>query len=184
MANADTARGFVPRRHAGGGVIRASGNYKIDNAYGTSIFTGDAVVLASGYITIALENSANPVGVFAGCQYRTADGETKFSPYWPASTATLNDEDVQAWVYDDPMIVYEVQTETATAYVNATHQGTSYDLQSGTGSTITGLSAMELDLGDTGTGQWKVLGLVDRPGNAVGTHAKVEVILDAALLKS
>jgi hypothetical protein len=184
MANRDAPLGFQPYRHLGGGVVRASGAYKIESAYGTSIFRGDAVILTSGFVTIGLENSGTILGIFAGCQYRTADGETKFSPYWPASTVTLNSEAVQAFVYDDPMISYKVQCDTGTDYVDATHKATSVDLQSTAGSTITGMSKMEVDLGDTGTGQFKVIGLIDEPGNAVGAHAKLEVIIDAAFLKA
>src|SRR3989304_2595070 len=104
MANRDAPLGFQPYRHLGGGVIRASGAYKIASAYAVSIYRGDAVVLTSGTLAIGAQDSATFVGVFAGCQYRTADGETKFSPYWPASTVTLNSEAAQAGEYDNTMI--------------------------------------------------------------------------------
>lgn len=185
MANRDAPKGFQPRRHAGGGTVRASGKYQIQSGYAVDLFRGDAVVRTSGYLAIGAENSAAIVGVFAGCQYRDAQGNAVWSPYWPASTVTLNAELVQAFVYDDPMIVYEVQCDTGTAYVAATHDGNSYDLEvDHAGSTVTGVSGMELDLGDTGTGQFKILGLVSRPGNAAGVNAAVEVIIDAAGLKA
>lgn len=183
MANADTPRGFVPFRHRGGGVIRASDNYKIQSAYATNIFTGDAVILSSGYLNIAADSSSTITGIFAGCKYRAADGSTVLSPYWPASTVTLNSEDVTAFVYDDENISYEVQTDTGTAYVDATHKGGSFDIElDHSGSTTTGQSGMELDLSDTGQTQFLVLGLVDRASNAAGTNAKVEVVLRKGLL--
>jgi hypothetical protein len=185
MANRDAPLGFQPYRHLGGGVIRASGAYKISSAYAVSLYRGDAVVLTSGFLAIGAENSATFVGVFAGCQYRTADGETKWSPYWPASTVTLNSEAAQAFVYDDPMISYKVQCDTGTAYVDATHKATSVDIElDHAGSTITGLSGMEIDLADTGTGQIKIIGLIDEPENAAGVNAKVEVLIDTAFLKA
>lgn len=185
MANSDQPMGFVPYRHRGGGVIRSSGGYKIQSAYGTSIFTGDAVILSSGYLAIGADDSATIDGIFDGCKYRAADGSIVFSNYWLASTVTLASEDVEAFVYDDPMISYRCQTDTGTAYVDATHKGNSYDLEKDhAGSTITGNSGMEIDLGDTGTGQFKVLGLIDEPGNAAGVNAKIEVLIDAALLKA
>lgn len=185
MANRDAPSGFTPYRHLGGGVVRASGAYKIASAYGVALYKGDAVVLTSGTLAIAAENSATIVGIFAGCQFRTADGETKFQAFWPAAQVTLNSEDAQAFVYSDPMISYRVQCDTGTAYVDATHKATSVDVElDHAGSTVTGLSGMEIDLGDTGTGQIKVIGLIDEPGNAVGVNAKVEVIIDAAFLKA
>lgn len=184
MANSNRPRGFVPFRHRGGGVIRAGGPYRIQAAYATALYTGDAVILTSGYLNKALENSATLLGIFAGCQYRDANGTTVFSNYWPASTATLGSEDVIANVYDDPMLSYQAQTYSVTAYVDATHKGGAFDLISNTaGSAITGQSGMEVNLGDTGTGQLMVLGLIDDPENAAGANAKVEVAIKKSLLK-
>ena len=73
MANSDLHFGFKPVKHAFGGVIRTS-PYKIDSSYGTSIFTGDMVVLTSGFLAIGAHDSSVPLGVFAGCQYTAADG--------------------------------------------------------------------------------------------------------------
>lgn len=182
MANADTPMGFVPYRHRKGGVIRASGDYKIQAAYGTALYTGDAVILSSGYINRAADNSATILGIFAGCQYRDSTGATVFQNYWAASTATLGSEDVQAMVFTDPGISYRVQTDTGTAYVDATHKGNVYDIElDHAGSAITGRSGMEIDLADTGTGQFRVIGLIDEPDNAAGVNAKVEVVINTPL---
>ena len=183
MANADTPCGFVPLRHRGGGVIRAN-KYEFASAYGTALYTGDAVILSSGDVAIAAQDSATILGIFAGCQYRASDGSMVFSPYWPASTVTLGSERVTAFVFDDPMISYRVQTETSSTYVKATHDGSAYDIElDHAGSAFTGQSGMELDLTDTGTGQFIVLGLIDEPGNAVGVNAKLEVMVKESLLK-
>jgi len=185
MANRDAPQGFQPLRHRGGGVVRASGDYKIASGYTSALYSGDAVVLTSGKVEKATDSSAAILGIFAGCQFRTTDGETKFQPFWPASQALLNSEDAQAWVYDDPMISYKVQCDTGTAYVDATHKGTSVDLEiDHAGSVVTGRSGMEVDLADTGSGQFKIIGLIDAADNAAGVNAKVEVIVDAAFLKA
>jgi len=176
MANADTPSGFVPYRHHGGGVIRQN-SYKIEAAYATSIYRGDAVLLTSGFVVIGAHDSSSLLGVFMGCKYRNAAGETIFSPYWPASTATLNSEAVEAFVIDDPNVTYKVQTDTGTAYVDATHKGSVYDLElDHAGSTFTGQSGMELDLADTSEGHFRILRLIDEPDNAAGLNANVEVI--------
>src|SRR3990167_255757 len=183
MANADRPSGFTPLRHHFGGVIRAN-PYKIDNGYNTGIFTGDGVTFASGYVTKEADGDAVILGVFAGCQYLATDGSVVFSKHYPASQATLGDGDVICWVYDDPGIVYSVQTDTGTAYVEATHKGVACDIEADhTGNTTTGQSGMELDLGDTSSGVWMVLGLVDIPGNAAGVNAKVEAQMAISLVQ-
>ena len=186
MANVDAPSGFSPFRHRGGGIIRPS-KYLIASAYNTDIFTGDAVILTSGYVNIAAQDSSVILGIFAGCEFLDASGVpgARFSPYWPASTVTTGSADVICWVYDDPMISYRTQTDTGTAYEQATHMGGKYDLEADhSGSTLTGQSGQEIDLGDTGTGQFLVLGLIDEPGNAVGVNAKIEVLIVESLLKA
>ncbi len=183
MANANQPMGFIPRRHKGGVAPRFLEPFKIQSGYATSMFAGDAVILVSGYVTKGLENSATLLGIFWGCRYRDAAGKTTFSRYWPASTATLGSEDVEAFIYADRDILYRVQTSAGTAYVDATHKGGAFDLISTVaGSTITGNSGMELNLGDTGTGQFRVVGLIDEPTNAAGTNAKIEVEIAVPLL--
>lgn len=183
MANSDIPMGFQPFRHRGGGVIRAS-SYKLQSAYSTALGIGDAVILSSGYINRAADNSATILGIFAGVRYRASDGSIVFTNYWPASTATLGSEDAEALVWDDPMISYRCQSDTGTDYVDATHKGGAYDIElDHSASSITGISGMEIDLGDTGTGQFMVLGLIDEPNNAAGTNAKIEVTIKESLLK-
>lgn len=184
MANADRPSGFTPLRHAFGGVIRAN-PYKILHGYTTGIFTGDAVIISSGYVNVAADNSSVLLGVFAGCQYVDTSGNIVFSKTWPASQAVLGDADTSiAYVYDDPGIVFKVQTDTDTAYVAATHDYAAYDIEKDhAGNTTTGQSGMEIDLNDTGTGQWMVLGLVDEPGNAAGVNAKVAVKMNISLVQ-
>jgi len=57
--------------------------------------------------------------------------------------------------------------------------GLQTDITVGTGSTSTGKSAMELDSSDTATalGQCKLLGVVDREDNALGTNCKWHVLI-------
>lgn len=181
MANRDTPMGFIPFRHRGGGIIRASA-YKIQSAYATTLLIGDAVLLASGYITRAGPASASITGIFAGCRYRDSNGNVQFG-IWLASTVTLNSEDVEAMVYDDEGISYRCQTDTDTSYVDATHRGGSFDVeQDHAGSTITGMSGQEIDLADASETQFLLLGLIDEPTNEAGVNAKVEVKIRKALL--
>ena len=177
--NADQPKGFVPAGHKGGGSIRAA-TYNIAYDYGTAIYTGDAVILSSGKVAVAAQDSAAILGVFDGCQYKNNAGEVVFSRYWPGTALSDSGAVVTAYVYVDPNILFEVQTDTGTAYVDATHIGTSVDVElDHAGSATTGQSGMEIDVGDTGTGQFTIYQLVDRPGNAAGINAKVLVHINA-----
>lgn len=181
MANADTPRGFVPCGHKGGGTIRAA-EFKIAYNYATAIYTGDSVILASGYVNIGAQDSATVLGVFAGCEYRDNSGNVVFSKYWPGTALTDTAAVVKAYVYADPDILYEVQTDTGTTSTIAS-VGVAYDMEADhAGSTLTGQSGQEIDISDTGTGQWMIYGLVDRPDNAWGVNAKVVVFNNVPLM--
>lgn len=178
MPNIDTPNGFTPLRHLGGGLIRTQ-MFAIASAYAADIYAGAPVILSSGKVNVAAENSAAILGIFAGCSYVDSSGNQVFRPSWATGTVTQGSADATAYVYADPAISYKVQTDTGTAFT-AAMVGSSYDVEADgtdhTGSHITGRSKAELDCGDTGTGQFTVVGLVNEPGNAVGVNALVEVI--------
>lgn len=170
---ADRPNGLVPLRHLTGGTIRAS-EYTIASGYATSIFSGDPVVTVGTGKTIAQAAAGgNLLGVFAGVRYTDASGDTQFSPYWPASTTATN---IVAYVFDDPDIVYEVQADAAVA---AAGLGLCYDIVVGTGSTVTGRSAVELDVGATAANaQLRTIGFVDRIDAATASaYPKLEVVI-------
>lgn len=174
MANVDRPNGFTPIGHKNGGVVRTA-EFKIAYNYATAIYSGDAVILSSGYVNVAADDSAAILGVFAGCQYKDNTGAVQFSPYWPGVALSDSAADVKAFVYADAGILFEVQTDTGTASSIA-NVGVSYDIEKDhSGSAVTGRSGQELDLSDTGTGQFTVFGLVERPDNAWGTNSKVLV---------
>ena len=182
MANVDSPSGFKPVGHIMGGTAGrfSPTRYRMQSGYaGASIFTGDMVVLTSGYVVIGTDSTSIPLGVFAGCQYsNAAQDNIPFQPYWPTGTVTYGSADFDCFVWDDPGIIYEVQCDTGTDYVQATHLGNFYDIETDhAGSARTGQSGMEIDLNDSGTGQWHVIGLVDRVGNAAGANAKLLVTL-------
>lgn len=56
----------------------------------TAIYRGDVVTISSGYLIAAdAAASASVDGIFDGCQYTDSSGNTKWSPFCPASqTAT------------------------------------------------------------------------------------------------
>lgn len=171
MANADTPRGAWPIRHLTGGTIRAS-EHTIATTFSTNIFRGDFVKLvAAGGIEDA-DAGDRLLGVFQGVEYTDGSGNVVFSKYWPASTSATN---IKAYVYDDPMIVFGLQSAGSTV---AADVGTLADHVAGAGSTVTGLSAHEIN-GTTATASagLRVLGKQDNPDNAWGTNVNLEVLI-------
>ena len=188
MANIDAAFGLKPVRHKDGTPYAGQHNlYYIPAADGTAVFVGDVVKHAgtSGAagtridgvdiegmpaVIQAAAGDSSLVGVVVGFYPRPTALETK---YRPASTAMI------AMVADDRSLIFEVQEDSDTCTLSAAEVGRNYDLVVGSGSTSTGKSAMELDssTGGTTTANLRVLRLVPRPGNIIGTWAKWEVLI-------
>ena len=178
MANVDAAFGFVPVRHMSGNVPRAN-KYTIATGLAENIFTGDlCIIISTGYITPHTATEVNNIGVFAGCSYTASDGSYVYSQYWPTGTSATN---IIAYVYDDPYIVYRVQSAGTTAQTNI---GNCADVVAGAGSTTTGQSGFEISgTMAAGTATCKILGLWESPDNAFGANAIMEVLINEHILK-
>ena len=158
--------GLRPVYHPSG-LDRASA-YTIASAYGTTIYKGDPVILnTNGTVTVGTAAAAL-LGVFAGCEYTDATGKPTYSPFYPASQSILAGTTITAWVYDDPTIVYEVQSQGSVAQ---TAVGDEADIVYAAGSTATGISACPLNTTLAGAGnqkQFRITGFSLAPDNAVG----------------
>lgn len=174
MANTNAPSGLKPLRHIGGGVIRQN-EYSIASAYGTAIYTGDLVKLTGTGTNIAKSaaGDTNNIGVFMGCRYVNSVGEQKYARAWTASTVGSN---IVAMVVDDPNVTFEIQGDS----VAAGDIGAMADIDSGTGTASTGISAVSAAVssatGTTGK-TLSLLRLIERPDNAYGAYAKVEVLI-------
>ncbi len=169
MANKDTPRGFWPIRHLTGGTIRLS-EYTIASAFATGIFRGDIVKLVTAGTIEDADAGDRFLGIFEGCSYVDAAGNQVYSKYWPASTVATF---IKAFVYDDPRLVYGVQSAGSTVAADVGELG---DHVAGAGSTNTGQSAHELS-GTTSTAYagFRVIGKIDTPDNDWGTNVLLEV---------
>ena len=179
MANVDAAFGFVPVRHMSGNIPRAN-KYTITSGLAENIFTGDLCILtADGVITPPSATETNNIGVFAGVSYTASDGSYVYSQYFPTGTSATN---IIAYVYDDPYIVYKVQSAGSPAQTNI---GNCADVVAGAGSTNTGNSGFEISgTMASGTATCKILGLYEAPDNAFGANAVMEVLINEHLLKA
>lgn len=126
----NTPFGLKPVRRLDGGVVgRVNGGFSIVDSYAAAIGLGDPVkrindwqqnvnmgnaIVSGPEVNIA--TSASPLlGAFDGCQYQDTQGNFIWSKNWVASVPTLNASGAQAFVYDDPNIVYQIQADAAVA---------------------------------------------------------------------
>jgi hypothetical protein len=185
MANSDTPFGFKPVKH----LIGASWNGKVNTYYvpssdGTAIYKGDAVKSAgsadsTGKFPSVTQAAAGDLirGIVVGFgdnPYVMSHPDTPNRDYRPVSTA------MYVFVVDDPFVIFEIQEDSVANNLAVTEVGLSTNVVVGSGSTVTGKSGMELDSSDTatdGNGQCKILRVVDREDNALGTNCKWEVLI-------
>lgn len=145
--------------------------------YASNIFKGQAVTLdpGTGYI-IKTASAAAIYGVFDGFEWTDTTGRRRVSNYYPANTAFQQGSAI-AYIWVDPLIVYEIQSEGSIPY---TAVGQQYDISNNdNGSTTTGLS--QCTMGTTAAAQYntkqlRVLEVAPYPGNAWGdTYTIVRV---------
>ena len=181
MANKDAAFGLRPIGRIGGTPYTGGqSRYRIASNYGTAIFQGDMVMhVTGGGIEIHADAGTVPiVGVFNGCRYTDpTTGKETFSNFYPASTAAA---DIEAFVIDDPMVIFEIQA--AIAMPVADLLGNFDIVYTTAGSTVTGISGAELQVTDGGTGTTLPLKAIDisrDPENSdVGSaHTNVHVVI-------
>jgi len=183
MANVDRPGGLRP---VGTG-LSANWNgktsvYAVAADDATAIFVGDLVKLTggaaeAGEFIYGLDVEGVPEITQAAAGDKAVGVVVGFSPnqdslmtkHRAASTARL------AYVSDDPNTVYEIQEVSGGTALTSAAVGLNANVIVGSGNATTGLSAMELDNtteASTAGLNLQILGLVKRPDNAYGEHAK------------
>lgn len=188
MANTDAAFGLKPIRHLNGNPWNgACTKMLVEDNYGTAVFVGDPVVITGSagsddtsghYAPVNLASSGDGgriSGVVVGIEPIRGD-LTK--TYIPANTGGY------VYVCTDPDVVYIVQDDGG-ATLDGGSIGTNAVFATGTGSTVTGLSAWELAAATTPTAnasyQCVILGVHNKEGNAFGINCIWEVVLNNVL---
>ena len=154
------------------GTLSASGSWTgkvrhlpIGSTYGTAIFNGDFVKLASdGEVELDSGTTAlTAVGIFVGCSYTPSTTNQKtFNTQWPASTTAT---DAMAYVIDDPFVLMQMQADEA---MNTTDRGYNAAVVQTAGSTSIGKSKNALDGGShaaTNTLPLRIIDFVDGPNS-------------------
>lgn len=155
MANIDAAFGLRPIKHRNGAAYNGAFNaYYVPASYATALFIGDPVIKTGTANTAELETSGGKfaIGTLPEVNKATAGDNNAitgvivgFGPdpdalsriYNPASTERL------VYVCDDPDVVFEIQADGA---ISAAQVGLNAVLiYTNAGSTVTGMSGVELD---------------------------------------
>jgi hypothetical protein len=165
-------QGLQPQQHQNGSLWNDQlSPYKISDQYTTSLFKGDPVTLAAGYLAIGVAGAAI-IGVFWGCKYINSIGTYIFSPFWPASTVTQAAAGADAFVVDDPTVLFNIQTSLAG--ITQASIGSNANFLAGSGSTITGQSGYTLDSSTIATANptrsLKIVALTPNVSNAFGVN--------------
>ena len=185
MANNDKAFGLRPLGNLSGTGAQKQYGYEIADNQAGAIFQGDLVTLKDGYI-LQFNPAAHTaaVGVFNGCFYNDPTTQKPtFINYYPGSI-NITQGKILAEVLDDPSQMFILQNDGTSA---VTDYGKNADIVIGTGNTVTGLSANELDtstIATTAALNLKIIGLWDVPNNAVGANAVVVVKINEHLYGS
>ena len=185
MANNDKAFGLRPLGNLAGTGAQKQYGYEIADNQAGAIFQGDLVTLKDGYI-LQFNPSAHTaaVGVFNGCFYNDPTTQKPtFINYYPGSI-NITQGKILAEVLDDPSQMFILQNDGTSAQAN---YGKNADIVVGTGNTVTGLSANELDtssIANTAALNLKIIGLWDVPNNAIGANAVVVVKINEHLYGS
>lgn len=159
--------GFRPVLHPSG-TMRPT-KYTIAGSYGSAIYNGMPVILATNGTITAGTAAADLLGVFAGCEYIDATGKPNVSPNWPAAQSILAGTEAIAYVYDNPSTLFEVQADGSIAQ---TAVGDQADMSNATaGSALTGQSQATLSATLAGAGaqaQFRIIGFGKGSDNAPG----------------
>ena len=185
MANVDKPFGLRALGNLSATGSQKQFGYQIADNQSGAIFQGDLVTLKDGYI-LQFDPSSHTaaVGVFNGVFYTDpTTGKPTFKNFYPGSV-NITTGTIQADVLDDPNQLFIIQSDEDIVQADF---GKNADVVVGSGSTTTGLSAMELDSSDIGTGaakNLKLIGIYDTPGNALGNFCQVVVKINEHLYGS
>jgi hypothetical protein len=175
MANPNIKNGLVPVRYVSGAPYNGAFNaYSVAAGDGTALFIGDPVLLAGTGQTINGVMYQDVVraattDVITGVVVGVAPVTSSSLPYRAASTQRI------VYVADDPNLLFEIQEVGTGTALTLNDIGLNASMSVGSGSTVTGYSGVELDNGTeavTNTLALKIVGVVNRPDNAIGLNCK------------
>ena len=146
MANQDAAFGLRPLKSVGqGDDSTGMSSHTIVAGDASTIFQGSPVIAAAGYVDASTAGAVPNMGAFWGCFYNDPTTlKPTFKNYYPGSITPPSSKDVEAFVYDNPNQMFEIQSDNAGASTQA-DVFSNADMVNFGGSTLNGVSTAELD---------------------------------------
>ena len=179
MANQDAAFGLRPLKMVGqGDDSTGMSSHWIDAGDTSAIYQGSPTVAAAGYIDIATAGAAPNTGAFWGCFYTDPTTlKPTFKNYYPGSITPPSSKDIEAFVYDNPNQMFEIQSDNDGASTQA-DVFSNADFVNFGGSTLNGVSNTELDdstiaASSDAAAQLLIIGVSRDPKNSDLTAANV-----------
>ena len=178
MANQDAAFGLRPLKTIGQqDDSTGMSSYWIDAGDASVIYQGSLAgspATGTGYVDLQTAGLELNLGAFWGCFYNDPTTlKPTFKNYYPGSITPPGSKDIEAFVYDSPYQMYEVQSDNASASAQADIFKCA-DIAGTGGSTLNGVSSMELGDSTLGaSGQLKIIGVSRDPKNNDITAANV-----------
>jgi len=169
MANIDAPFGLRPVGEIGSDIQNGgTSKYLIVSGETDVIMKGDLVKLeASGYITLSSDSDAvQAIGVFNGCFYNDPTTQKPtWKNYYPGSI-TVSIGTIDAYVYDDPNKLYEIQGDGVIAQSSV---GRNSNIVYAVGNTVNGQSKTEMNSTTENagvTGQLRIIRICEDPDNS------------------
>ena len=168
MANQDAAFGLRPLKTVGQQDDSTGfSSYWIDAGEGSLMYQGSLVnATTTGYVDISATNAELNLGAFWGCFY--VDPTTlkpTFKNYYPGGITPPSSKNIEAFVYDSPYQMFEIQSAASGASDQSDIFSTC-DLDSNGGRTRDGMSTAECaDTYAAGPAVLKVIGVSRDPEN-------------------
>jgi len=178
MANQDAAFGLRPLKTIGQqDDSTGMSSYWIDAGDASVIYQGSLAgspATGTGYVDLQTAGLELNLGAFWGCFYNDPTTlKPTFKNYYPGSITPPGSKDIEAFIYDSPYQMYEVQSDNASASAQADIFKCA-DIAGTGGSTLNGVSSMELGDSTLGaSGQLKIIGVSRDPKNNDITAANV-----------
>ena len=146
MANQDAAFGLRPLKMSGqGDDSTGMSSHFIDAGDASVLYQGSPVIAAAGYVDIATAGAVPNMGAFWGCFYTDPTTlKPTFKNYYPGSITPPSSKDIEAFVYDNPNQMFEIQSDNDGASTQA-DVFSNADMINFGGSTLNGVSNTELD---------------------------------------
>ena len=146
MANQDAAFGLRPLKSVGqADDSTGMSSHWIDAGDASAMYQGSPVIAAAGYVDIATAGAVLNIGAFWGCFYTDPTTlKPTFKNYYPGSITPPSSKDIEAFVYDNPNQMFEIQSDNTGASAQA-DVFSNADMVNFGGSTLNGVSNTELD---------------------------------------